>query len=151
MKSDRTILTETLCDLLSKGCKVTINAEGYSMYPLLHPGDKLTVAPAQWESLRKGDIIAWRTEDKLVAHRIVEKQASYCITAGDATIRNDGKTYPQQILGKVTHYQRDGKTKSMSSFSSHIISLSKLYAATLSSQLFIRLANIRKRKERLNH
>lgn len=145
MKLDNNIFIDTIINLLSQGHQVEINAEGYSMYPLLQPGDKLTVTPAKWESLRKGDIIVWRDNDRLIAHRIIKKQADYCIPAGDARITNDGQIIPTQVLGRITAYRRNDVTKSISSFKSKFYASMIVLLNPITRQVFTKLANWRRR------
>jgi signal peptidase I len=42
-----------------------------SMYPLLKPGDRLVIAPVNWKKCHIGDIIVFREEHHLVAHRLL--------------------------------------------------------------------------------
>lgn len=88
--------------LLSEGHVVEIHAGGYSMFPLLRPGDKLVVQP-QKGSLSCGDIIVFDRGDVLVAHRLIEFRPDQVVCKGDGFVTYDTPVDLRKVVGKVTH------------------------------------------------
>lgn len=82
---------------------------GHSMRPAFRQGDVLALAPAPPESLRRGQVIVFRTPDRdpadWVVHRIVRVTGSgaarQIVTRGDNAPRGDGVVPPEWIVGRV--------------------------------------------------
>jgi hypothetical protein len=63
---------EKLCtELLSEGKSVRFEAPGKSMYPVILDGETLIVEPIAPSAVKVGDIILYKSEEKLIAHRII--------------------------------------------------------------------------------
>ena len=63
---------ETICsDLLSEGKSVRFRAPGKSMYPVIQDGETLIVEPVAPSVVNAGDIILYKSEEKLIAHRVI--------------------------------------------------------------------------------
>jgi len=88
--------------LLSEGRAIEIHAHGYSMFPLLRPGDKLLVQP-QKGSFQAGDIIVFDRGDIFVAHRLIDIKQDRVLCKGDGFATYDNPINLQQVVGKVTH------------------------------------------------
>lgn len=71
------------------------------MWPTIRDGDVLHVQPANRKKLRVGDVVLFKSDEGMKAHRIVYRRAEVFITRGDAGIDTDGETRPEQVLGKV--------------------------------------------------
>ena len=50
---------------------IGLDSAGYSMFPLLKPGDKLIIQKVEAHKLRKGDIIVCTINAKTIGHRII--------------------------------------------------------------------------------
>jgi signal peptidase len=103
------------CDLsaqlLSLGCGVRFRAPGTSMHPTIRHGDVITVEPVEPTNLKRGNIILYRLQNGLIAHRIVNiEEPEGCgltfILRGDASTTCDAPVKPEQILGKVVCLER---------------------------------------------
>lgn len=95
-----------VAQLLSEGRVIEIRASGYSMFPLLKPGDKLRVQP-QKGSFKAGDIIVFDRGDIFVAHRLIEIQQDQVVCKGDGFVTYDNLIDLRQVVGKVTHRIRE--------------------------------------------
>lgn len=75
-------------------------ATGRSMYPLIKQGDQLTIKFCPSENVKKGDIIAFRRNNKTIVHRIIKITDDKILEKGDLQERGEiiSKT---QIMGKV--------------------------------------------------
>ena len=63
---------EKLCaDLLNEGKSVRFEAPGKSMYPAILDGETLIVEPVVASAVQVGDIILYKSEEKLIAHRVI--------------------------------------------------------------------------------
>ena len=86
-----------------------IQISGYSMMPLLRPGDAVVVAHTQ--VVRVGDIIVRRSDAGLIVHRVIRiSQADegqvHILTKGDATLTVDPPATPEDIIGRVIALER---------------------------------------------
>ena len=62
---------ELVTDLLKDGYRVRFNAPGHSMYPTIMANEPVLVAPVDPEEIYKGDIILYRSNGSLIAHRVM--------------------------------------------------------------------------------
>jgi hypothetical protein len=122
-------------ELLSQGKSIRFHALGRSMYPTIREGEAITVAPIEPSSINIGDIILYRQDISVVAHRVVRiiktelppagsLDAEYpsndtrhlsLVTRHSFLLRDDtwGKqavlVTGEQILGKVVRVERNGR------------------------------------------
>jgi len=112
-------------DLLRSGILVRFRAPGYSMYPTILHEDVITVEPVDASAVKVGDIILYRDEQSLIAHRVVKIEnksdihtdsqssalspQSCFILRGDARPACDDPIYVEQILGKIVSVERNGR------------------------------------------
>jgi hypothetical protein len=62
---------ELITDLLQEGYKVSFSAPGHSMFPTIMANETIVVEPINPGTVRMGDIILYRTNGRLIAHRVV--------------------------------------------------------------------------------
>ncbi len=62
---------ELVTDLLKDGYKVSFNAPGHSMYPTILANEPVLVEPIDPAAVHKGDIVLYRTNGHLIAHRVM--------------------------------------------------------------------------------
>jgi signal peptidase I len=119
------IYPELVADLLMNGRRVKFRAPGYSMYPTILNGDEITVEPIRPEAIDVGDIILYRDQENLIAHRVVKIEIkndtskdsqssvlspqSYFILRGDARPACDDPVAAGQVLGKVVRIETGGR------------------------------------------
>lgn len=99
-----------VAELLGEGLEVRVRITGGSMRPLLGGGELATVVPVLPPSLRRGDLVLWKSGDgALVLHRIVrfagEGEDHRCWTRGDALAACDEAFGPGQVLGRVSRIE----------------------------------------------
>jgi len=66
-----TMFPELVSDLLQDGYKVSFIAPGHSMYPTILANETLVVEPVGPSDVHKGDIVLYRSNGSLIAHRII--------------------------------------------------------------------------------
>ena len=62
---------ELVTTLLKDGYKVSFNAPGHSMYPTIIANEPVLVEPIDPAAVHKGDIVLYRTNGHLIAHRVM--------------------------------------------------------------------------------
>jgi hypothetical protein len=115
---------------LQEGYRVNFSAPGHSMFPTIMANEAIMVEPIDPETVRMGDIILYRTNGRLIAHRVVginmfsgnrsslhsdfDTQSSTLSPhplftfRGDACLSCDTPVKAGQILGKVVSIERNG-------------------------------------------
>lgn len=123
-----TAFESTVTDLLGRGIAVRFQATGDSMYPSIRNGEHVHVAPVEASSLRIGDVVLARAPRGLTAHRLVKLTAGAVTTRGDNAVARDAAVPYNEIIGRVTHIERDGVTVKVPAapFRRTLISLSQL-------------------------
>jgi len=121
---------DIITDLLQEGYKVSFDAPGHSMFPTIMANETILVEAIDPGIVRVGDIVLYRTNGRLVAHRVVginmnsdnsfsshsdyDTQSSVLgpqhlfILRGDAASACDAPVKAGQILGKVVSIERNG-------------------------------------------
>lgn len=102
--------------LLKDGSAIQLKPQGYSMYPLFHPGrDEAIIEAYPIDQLRRGDVILYRRDQGiLVLHRICRITSDGFYLVGDNQTEIEGPLRPDQIRGKMTGVVRSGKSFSVS-------------------------------------
>ena len=101
---------ELITELLQDGYKVNFSAPGHSMYPTIMANETIMVEPVDPGTVRLGDIILYRTNGRLLAHRVIgiENEINDFVLRGDASLTCDEPVKSDQILGKVISIERNG-------------------------------------------
>ncbi len=80
---------------------------GGSMAPTLRDGDRVCVQSLLGSSPPEpGEILVFRRDGRLIAHRLVAVSDRFVITRGDASPRNDFPLPSGRLLGRVTRVER---------------------------------------------
>jgi ATP-binding cassette, subfamily B, bacterial len=110
-------LTENLLD---NNHTLSFRMQGYSMYPTLKEGDLGQVEKCSLEELKIGDIVVFKAHNKLIAHRLIDiyfqQNAKIFIAKGDKNNFNDSPFTSEELIGKVTSFQRKTKIRKTDSF-----------------------------------
>lgn len=106
----RTIVQETIVDLLARGAMVRFQAHGDSMEPAIRSGDHLIVEPITFSALQRGDIVLSLTGRGLTAHRLIEIGPSTLVTRGDNAPAPDAPFAAAELLGRVRGLERNGRS-----------------------------------------
>jgi hypothetical protein len=88
-------------------------AIGWSMLPVVWPGDTLVVERVGQDEVRIGDLVVVGRDDRLCAHRVVGTAGDagnpQWITQGDALPVADRPVTGNELLGRVAYLIRAGK------------------------------------------
>jgi signal peptidase I len=93
---------------LEQGKEVTLPVLSGSMFPSLVPGREIMIQPASWRNCQIGDIIVYKQDKKLTAHRLLFRFCSFkkkgLFQKGDAN--NHGSWInANRVVGKVIKFQ----------------------------------------------
>ena len=99
-------------DILSSGGSFQFIATGNSMWPFVRNGAQLTVTKADPGSLRKGDIVLYKSGELLAVHRVVKKTRNdigYLFhIQGDGCFDNGETVEEDCVIGHVIGVEQDG-------------------------------------------
>lgn len=114
MDNKKKALRELVSRLLEDGISIRIPADGYSMFPAIHPGDAIRISPVSDPgTLSKGEIVAWKREHDLVVHRLISvkclEDRMVFVTRGDSSMSSDQPIIPELLAGRVTMIEKKGK------------------------------------------
>jgi signal peptidase I len=107
-------------DLVHCGRSVNLQVSGDSMKPILEEGDQIRIEPIKPHQARRGDILTYQYETKLVTHLLC-----YSLGLGHRKLMffrgwaNNFFDYPvkqNQVVGKAVAIKRDGKWAAISNY-----------------------------------
>ena len=113
---------------LEDGRSMRFKANGWSMRPFIQNGDYITVGPIADSSTRKGDIVFYTTDQvRVVVHRVIKKYKNdggiNVLIKGDACFGPPDMVPVQNILGRVSLIERDGRKRRLDTWSYGLIGL----------------------------
>jgi hypothetical protein len=110
-------LARAVIDLRAQaGQRTTLPVEGWSMWPVLRPGQNLVIRHAG-EPPRFGDVAVIRVDSRTIAHRVIGTRLTangvYLRLKGDFNLLADrGWVGPGCLLGVAEGLERDGNAAS---------------------------------------
>jgi len=94
---------------LSDRHRTRLSFSGGSMGGTFSDGDCLFVQKIPFDALQPGDVVAYRGDEKAVAHRIVGRSAGGWMTQGDGNRGADRHPLSaDRLIGKVIEFERNG-------------------------------------------
>lgn len=92
---------------------------GHSMHPTIRDGEVLLVEPVVCADVHRGDVVLYRTGERVIAHRVVRVEGGesigYSFTLrGDACRSSDEPVSAEQVLGRVVAIERGGRVLTLS-------------------------------------
>ena len=108
--------------VLDTGNPIELPAAGYSMFPTLRPGDKITVKLLINEEVPiPGSVLVYEDNSVFVMHRIVKMVNNDAgiktfITRGDSTPEPDKPWVQQQLIGIAVSLKRNKKEHPVKTF-----------------------------------
>jgi signal peptidase I len=115
----RGLRCELAAEVLRSFGTLRFPASGHSMLPVIWPGDTLIVDRVTPAHVRPGDVVVFRRDGSLCAHRVLGKEnhlgCEQWIMQGDALPAPDAPVNEAEILGRVSFLIRDGKLQALAS------------------------------------
>ena len=111
------------------------------MQPTIEDGELITVAPVAPESVKRGDILLYRSEQGVHAHRVVGRvkgtvpllegdcPLDHYLLRGDASVSCDAPVQLEQVIGRVVAVQRGGRNLALDSRLANLLRLARLKIA----------------------
>jgi|CZKD01.1.fsa_nt_gi signal peptidase I len=100
-------------EVLHSSGSLRLRVTGWSMLPVLWPGDTLVIEPATGDDIAEGDIVTFSNGRRFVAHRVVSRTSGPADprvqTQGDAIPHLDAPVPSADLLGRVSVILRDGR------------------------------------------
>ena len=133
---------------LETGHPLRVILHGMSMFPFIRSGDAVVIEVAPWSDLRRGDVIYYERDCRLIAHRVLVAPidvSAPAVTKGDTLLTLDPPVLPAQLIGRVTAVERNGRAHSLRRGPGR---LAQRLAAEISfpwSRAFWRVAAVRRR------
>lgn len=149
---DRITLTNIAAELLQDKKKIQIKASGCSMLPLFREGDEFIIEQPDNANLRKGDILIYLKENKLIVHRLHSiLPNNKLLLWGDFNRQPDLPIEKSEIIAKATHFIRDKKTIKLDQLRFKIYGKCIITAAPLSNNiLFYSVIAVQKAKKTIS-
>lgn len=92
-------------ELADSDVSLRLEVHGWSMYPMLRRGDVIEVVPVARDAIYVGDVVFFRSGDRLLAHRVVgfvpDGQGVRIRARGDSFLQEDPPVPEQDLIGKV--------------------------------------------------
>jgi signal peptidase I len=105
--------TAEITAALQRHGHISLRVQGASMLPWVRPGDIAKIRKVSMDTIRCGDVVLFRRENRLFVHRIIEKGGAMDAAAfrakGDAHPTCDGMVGQQELLGRVARLYRRGR------------------------------------------
>src|SRR2546430_7658507 len=142
MRTDSPVMfPDLMTELLRRGNRVRFRAIGASMQPTIEDGELITVAPMAPESVKRGDILLYRSEQGVHAHRVVGRvkgtvpllergcPLDHYLLRGDASVSCDAPVQLEQVIRPVGGVQRGGRSLALGSHLANLLRLARLRIA----------------------
>jgi len=105
------LFTPLCVRMLEDGQAVRFRAPGSSMHPTIRDGEWMTVEPTQVVSVRRGDVLLYRSVRGLTAHRVVRvvteaSNPARFVLRGDNAGTLEEIVDSRQMLGRVARVER---------------------------------------------
>jgi signal peptidase I len=104
---------ELVSEVLRSAGTLRLRVMGWSMLPVVWPGDTLVIEHVNSAAVSEGDIVLFGRDRRLFAHRVVKKHStagdSQILTRGDALLQPDPPVSDSDLLGRVAFILRNGK------------------------------------------
>lgn len=98
-------------ELLNSGVSFWLEVRGWSMYPFLKDKDVVEISPIQFDEVGIGDVVFFRSGDRLLAHRVVgavsDEQGIRLRVRGDRFRQEDPLLAESDLIGKVEVIHRE--------------------------------------------
>jgi hypothetical protein len=97
-------------EVLRSSGHLRLQVTGWSMLPTVFPEDTLVIKSAAAAEVSEGDIVLFRRDCRLFAHRVLARPGhDQLVTRGDAMPYTDSPIGKQELLGRVVYMIRNGR------------------------------------------
>jgi signal peptidase I len=100
---------ELVAEVVRRFGGARLKVAGASMLPAIWPGDVITVRPRNIAALRRGQVVLFRREGMLAAHRITRIHGGLLTTRGDSLRHDDPLVGESDLVGQVVCLERNAR------------------------------------------
>jgi hypothetical protein len=122
-------------EVLARDSLLQFRARGGSMRPFIRDQDLIEVAPLSGEQARRGQVVVFELDGRLLVHRVVSlrqgKDGMRLLVQGDALLYPDGWIQPKQVFGRVVALQRSGRWQRLDTPARRWLAAWSLFGLTL--------------------
>ncbi len=95
-----------------RGVPLRMMVRGFSMTPCIRDEDVLTIVPMNGSLPLAGEVVAFIMPDtgRMAIHRVIARRGRAWLMRGDNAFESDGLIALENIIGRVTRVQRQGRT-----------------------------------------
>jgi signal peptidase I len=97
--------------------RARLTVTGSSMLPTLRAGDAVTITSQPFETIQRGQVIAFQRDGKVIVHRVVGRRPGHLITHGDNMRLLDPPVPSEAYLGEVQSVPPAPDTRPLPRFS----------------------------------
>ncbi len=166
-ESSPDVFSDVSAELLRRGARVRFRATGRSMQPTILEGEAITVEPVAPAAVTRGDILLYRWERGVIAHRVIRIERtqraavtqssvlrppssvlgaqssvlspqSLLILRGDAKASCDAPIQLEQVIGKVIAVERAGRRIDLASRRAKLKRTCRVWASRLVHRLHLK-------------
>ena len=118
---------------------VRVKVTGASMIPAIWPGDVIIVRCTALTQLQPGQIVLYRREGMLIAHRVTRIHGNLLTTQGDSLPNEDPPVNEADIVGLVVGLLRNGNPMDLKQSQWQCVSASILRRSDFCMRMALRL------------
>jgi len=100
---------ELVAEVVRSFGEARLKVSGASMLPAVWPGDVITVRPRNIAALQPGQVVLYRREGMLAAHRVTGIRGGLVTTRGDSLRHDDPPVEESDVVGQVVCLERNGR------------------------------------------
>jgi hypothetical protein len=120
---------DLITELLQDGYTVSFSAPGHSMFPTIMANETIMVEPIDPGTVKMGDIILYRTNNHLIAHRVVKIDKKNDCAIAETQIKGDSL-----LLKRSAHRAKRSSSAALRETDSPLIKHSALQVKRSSSE-----------------
>ncbi len=130
-------------EILRAGHVLRLDGIGTSMEPAIPAGATLIIHPAHADDVALGDVVVFRRDSTLVAHRLIGRRREggrlIMKTKGDILPGPDAPVAAERIIGRVVATEHDGRRRRFDTCRSRLTGLVTAHALPLLRNVRARL------------
>lgn len=104
-------MSELMKVVFEKGASLSFAAKGFSMFPNIREGDRITVSSLKSPQIGIGVVVAYThpKTQKFAVHRVIKRKGRSYLIKGDNNLSPDGLIPRSNIQGYLAKLEREGR------------------------------------------
>ena len=134
--------TELAAEILTRFGSIRIRVQGSSMLPSIRPGDEIELRQASSHEIEIGDVVAYRRDDRIFVHRVIEKNCQELVTRGDTLPQPDAPVSKSELLGVASVVRRGSRDVSLENTLARRATASLFRSSQLCASFFLKIVTL---------